>query len=117
MNNLIVRFVLATLAAVVMFSSINAFAKEHVTKEVQIKTSAFSEMCKNKIESILKDKKGVEDSYLSMDDKIVTITYNPDLVKPEDLQKSIKELGYDADIVNPDENKAESKVEKPAKMN
>jgi copper chaperone CopZ len=114
MKNLVVRLVLATFSAVVMFGSFNAFAKEQTSKEVKFKTSVFSEMCKNRIESVLKEQKGVEDSYLSMNDRIVTITYNPELIKQEDLQKSIKELGYEADLIKPIENKEKNKVQKPA---
>jgi hypothetical protein len=48
-----------------------------------------------------------------MDDKIVTITYKPDLIKPEDLQKSIKELGYEAELLKPIENENQNKDQKP----
>ena len=108
------KLAFATLVAVFVFSSLTSTAKEQPSKEVQIKTSAFSEMCKNKIESVLKDQKGVTDAYLSMEDKIVTITYNPELIQTEEIQKSIKDLGYDADLIKPIENKAQNNDQKPA---
>ena len=108
------KLVVTALFAVV-FLSVSTFAKDNNSKELQIKTSAFSFMCKSKIETALKDLKGVEDSYLSLDDQIVTITYDTTKVKPELLQSSIKDLGYDADFINVTNNKAESKDENKKK--
>jgi copper chaperone CopZ len=105
------RLALIAVTSVIIFSSMNVFANE-----IQIRTSAFSEMCKNKIESVLKNQKGVSDAFLSMSDKIVTITYNSDMVKPEDLQKSIKELGYDADLIKSIETKSQSIEDKTVKI-
>jgi copper chaperone CopZ len=110
MKNIIVKFALAAIAAVLIFGSSSVNAKENSTlKEVQIKTSAFSFMCKNNIETTLKNTNGVDDSYLSLDDQIVTIKYDPSSVKVEYLQKSIKDLGYDADLVNTVEDEAQIK--------
>jgi copper chaperone CopZ len=116
MKKEIAKFALAALFAVLLFGSSNLNAKENsILKEVQIKTTAFSFMCKDKIESTLKDTKGVTDSYLSLDDQIVTIMYDTSLVKVEDLQKSIKDLGYDAELVIPVEDNAQIKDKESSK--
>ena len=112
MKNIIVKFALATLVAVFMFGSVIVNAKDNSSlKEVKIKTSAFSFMCKNNIETTLKNTKGVDDSYLNLEDQIVTIIFDPSSVKVEDLRNSIKELGYDAELVNVTQEKAQIKNE------
>ncbi len=88
------------MGVVLTFSfAFNAYANEQSVKEVKIKTSAFSFMCKNKIESVLKEKSGVNDTYLDLENKVVTITYDDKILKAEDLEKEIKSMGYDAEII------------------
>ncbi|MBS3999950.1 MAG: heavy-metal-associated domain-containing protein [Desulfobulbaceae bacterium] len=85
--------------ALTLSLSNGSFAADEKMTEVKIETSAYSFMCKNRIETELKNLKGVEDSYLNLDDKIVTIKYNPNTVKPNEMMKVIKNMGYDADIL------------------
>jgi copper chaperone CopZ len=88
------------MGVVLTFSfAFNAYANEQNMKEVKIKTSAFSFMCKNKIESVLKDKAGVDDTYLDLNDKVVTIKFDDKKLKAEDLEKEIKSMGYEAEIM------------------
>lgn len=86
------------LIALLLFAS-SVFAAPSQKSEVKIKTSAFSWMCKNKIESKLKSLKGVDEAFLSMKDKVVTVTIENDKINKEELTKNIKNLGYDAEFL------------------
>jgi mercuric ion binding protein len=70
---------------------------------VKIKTSAICEMCKATIEKKLAFTKGVSESNLNLDDKVVTVIYNPKKTDVQSIKKSISEAGYDADEMMADE--------------
>jgi len=74
-------------------------SKENV-KEVRIQTNAFSYMCKDRIEQTLKELKGVESVFLSLDDKVVTIEYNEETVKTDAMLNSVKDIGYEAELLS-----------------
>lgn len=76
---------------------------------VKIKTSAICEMCKERIEKRLAFTKGVKDVNLNLDDKVVSVTFNPKKTNVEALKKVITETGYDADDVHKNEE-AHSKL-------
>jgi copper chaperone CopZ len=103
MKNSLVMFITITLlASVFSFAKVSAQTegKESTKKyEVKIKTSAFSEMCKNRIESEMKDCKGVLDAYLSLEDQVVTVTYDNESVKSSKLKSLINDIGYDAEVI------------------
>lgn len=69
------------------------------TAEVKIKTSAKCGMCKKRIERDLGVSKGIVNSNLNLDDKVVTITYNIKKTNPEKIKQVISRIGYDADEV------------------
>jgi periplasmic mercuric ion binding protein len=79
-----------------LLTSVSLWAKDQPNK-VKIKTSAICEMCKERIEKNLAYTKGVEASDLNLDDKVVTVTYNPKKTSVEKIKKAITEVGYDAD--------------------
>ncbi len=72
------------------------------TDTIRIKTSAQCEMCKNTIESDLSFEKGVKNSDLNMENKIITVIYNPEKTNPEKIMKAITKSGYDADSLKAD---------------
>jgi len=86
--------VLALLLGVVFSTTASKPGKE---KEVKIKTSAVCEMCKERIEKNLTLSKGVNEAVLNLDDKVVTIKYNPKKTDEASLRKVITDTGYDAD--------------------
>ena len=49
--------------------------------------------------------KGVEDLKVSLDEKTVTVTYDPAKTDEATLQKAIEKLGYTAEKVKPDEKR------------
>ena len=73
------------------------------TAELKIKTSAKCSMCKKRIERDLGVSKGIANSNLNLDDKVVTIKYNTKKTSPEKIKEVISKIGYDADEVVADQ--------------
>ncbi len=67
--------------------------------EVQIKTSAVCQMCKDRIENGLAFEKGVKKADLNLENKVLTVTYKPNKTSPEKIRMAVSKLGYDADEV------------------
>jgi mercuric ion binding protein len=86
--------IFALILGVVFSVSANKPGKE---KEVKIKTSAVCEMCKERIEKNLSLSKGISEAVLNLDDKVVTVKYNPKKTDEVAIRKVITETGYDAD--------------------
>lgn len=91
MKKLVFSLVLAFIAA-------SSFAGEK-PQTIKIKTSAICEMCKERIERQLAYTKGVKESNLNLDDKVVTVSYFAKKVDAAKIKKAITEVGYDADEV------------------
>jgi periplasmic mercuric ion binding protein len=72
-------------------------SKPSKQKEVKIKTSAQCDMCKERLERNLTLSKGVAEAVLNLDDKVVTVKYNPKKTDEATIKKIITETGYDAD--------------------
>ncbi|MDF7818485.1 heavy metal-associated domain-containing protein [Runella sp. MFBS21] len=87
-------FIFALILGVVFSTVANKPGKE---KEVKIKTSAVCEMCKERIEKNLTLSKGINEAILNLDDKIVTVKYNPSKTNEAAIRKVITDTGYDAD--------------------
>jgi periplasmic mercuric ion binding protein len=100
MTNFKTTRIITAIAFLAIFLSANVamFAKNEV-QEVKIKTSAMCADCKAKIERSLHQTKGVQEAELNLDDKFVTIKYNPAKTSPDKLRKVIAKGGYDADGV------------------
>ncbi|MCP9768499.1 heavy-metal-associated domain-containing protein [Lacihabitans sp. LS3-19] len=77
--------------------SVNAQANK--TEEVKFKTSAKCSMCKARIEGDMGKSAGVKSVKLNLDDKTVSIVYNPKKVNKDELKTRISKIGYDADEV------------------
>lgn len=71
------------------------------SKMVNITTNACSEECKAKLEKGLKDVDGIMKSSLNLDDKVVSVQYDPAKTDPNQIKKSIAKMGYNADDVKP----------------
>lgn len=91
MKKFITAFVVATL---IMAST--TFAQKN-TAEVKIKTSAQCEMCKTRIETAMAYEKGIVNSNLDLEDKVLTVTFKTGKTNAEKIRKALNELGYDAD--------------------
>jgi len=91
---------------IIFFATVfNGFAKVDPPKtaEVKIKTSAICGMCKKRIERDLGVSKGIVSSNLNLDNKVVTVTYNPNKTNPAKIKSTISKIGYDADEVIADQ--------------
>ena len=69
------------------------------TEIVTIQTSAQCDGCKERIESALKNVKGIKSATLNLDDKKVTVVYQPKKTSPDQIRNAISMSGYDADEV------------------
>lgn len=65
-------------------------------KEVKFKTSAICEMCKERLERNLGLSKGVKYANLDLEDKVMTIKYNPKKTDEATIKETIVNTGYDA---------------------
>ena len=79
------------------------------TATVKLKTSAKCEMCKERLERNLTLTKGVKEAFLNLDDKVMTVTYNPKKTDAAKIKTAISNTGYDADEVVADQ-KAHDKL-------
>lgn len=97
-------FMKSLLAKIFFFAMIATFATFSIAsaegmKELKVKTSATNYIAKDKIESITILLKGVEESNLNLDNKILTVKYDPSIMSADMLVKTIKNIGFDADVV------------------
>jgi mercuric ion binding protein len=69
---------------------------------IQIKTSAVCDMCKETLEKAMAYEKGVKESDLDVDSKILTVKYDPKKTSPEKIKLAITKVGYDADEMKAD---------------
>lgn len=52
--------------------------------------------CQSTVKKTIKSLSGVKDVEVSLENKAAFITYNPNLIKPEQIQKAINDKGYSA---------------------
>ena len=71
--------------------------KAKKTETVTFKVSMHCKNCVAKITDNISFIRGVEDLKVSLDQKTVTITYNPAKTDEATLQKAIEKLGYSAE--------------------
>ncbi len=90
------------LSIILLLICSNSFAQSKKSAVVIIKTSAECDQCKKRIESNLLYEKGVKFCKLDVPSKNLTVTYNPEKIKPEQLKRAISKLGYDADELKAD---------------
>ncbi len=95
---------IAVLMFVFSFFGFAAHAQQAASSaEVQIKTSAICGMCKKRIERDLGLSKGIESASLNLDNKVVTVKYNPRKTDAKKIKGQISKIGYDADEVVADQ--------------
>ncbi len=77
------------------------FAKEQTKPATAQKIKMFVDgmvcnACQSTVKKTIKSLDGVKDAEVSLENKIAFITYYPDLIKPEQIQKAINDKGYSA---------------------
>jgi len=91
---------LIALAFIVGISSAKDSVAAIPTNEITIETSAFSWMCKNKIETNVLKMDGVMDCEVNLDTKTITVKLDPENITPLRVLNEIEDLGYDATLIN-----------------
>ena len=102
-----------SIVAILLFS-LTIVTNAQKVKEVKIKTSAQSELCKANIEKYLAYEKGVKDVDLDLKSNIVTVKYSSKRTNEDKICAAICELGYDANGKKGDK-KAYDKLPKECK--
>lgn len=65
------------------------------TKEATFRVTGMTcAACSNRIEKVLNKMEGVEQANVNLAVESASITYQPDVIAPEDIQKKIENLGY-----------------------
>ncbi|MEI7801469.1 MAG: heavy-metal-associated domain-containing protein [Bacteroidota bacterium] len=86
-----------------LFTAFNTKAGVTVLKggkeKAVIQTSAQCGECQEKIEGAVKKLDGVKSVDLNLDNKKLTVTFDPTKVKLEEIKTAISNVGYDADDV------------------
>ncbi|WP_370086384.1 heavy-metal-associated domain-containing protein [Ekhidna sp.] len=67
--------------------------------KIEIKTSGICEMCQYAIEKDLAFEKGVKEASFSIEDKVVTVVYNPKKTDAQTIRTRITMVGYHADTL------------------
>lgn len=67
--------------------------------KIEIKTSGICEMCQYTIEKDLAFEKGVKEASFNVEDKVVTVIYNPKKTDAQTLRTRITMVGYHADTL------------------
>jgi len=81
------------LLAVCTFFAVNVFAQE---KTDTIKVSGECGMCKSRIQKALK-LQGVSSAIWDTETKLLTVTYNPEKINNDDIQKKVAAVGHDTE--------------------
>ena len=69
----------------------------------KIKTSAVCDMCKETIEKAMAYEKGVKESELDVDTKVLTVKFDPKKTSLAKIRTAVVKTGYDADGLQADE--------------
>jgi periplasmic mercuric ion binding protein len=93
-------------ALIALFFITNTYAqtgtKSSAIKSEVIKVSGNCGMCKERIETAAKVD-GVTSASWNKDTKVLTLAYNPNVVKSEDVQKKIASVGHDTEKFKADD--------------
>ena len=93
---------LLIIAVLLISSNLTGQPSQKKGEELKIKTSAQCGMCKDRIEKVMAYEKGIYESDLNLDDKVLTVRYNLKKTTLEKIRKVLNETGYDADDTKAD---------------
>lgn len=106
------KLILACIMAITTFSSYSVPTTQDVLKTNEIlhnETETFKVygncgMCKKRIESSLKDVKGVSKATWDVKSKMMKVTFDPHVISLEKIKTTIASVGHDVDGVKADDN-------------
>lgn len=84
------------LMAAIMFVSSSLLAQSSETKTDTIKVAGECGMCKNRIQKALKHE-GISSAIWDMETKVLKVSYSPDKISNDDIQKKVAALGHDTE--------------------
>ncbi len=98
------KFALVSLIALFIITNTYAqtVAKSNTLKTETIKVSGNCGMCKERIETAAKVD-GVTSASWNKDTKMLTLAYNPTVVKSDEVQKKIAAVGHDTEKFKADD--------------
>jgi copper chaperone CopZ len=102
--------IIITAALLLLFSSVSLSGQEKNKKElatVKFETSIDCDHCVSTIMKNIPFEKGVKDVKCDLSTKLVTIQYQKDKNKPEQLKRALEKLGYTAKEVKEKEDGTE----------
>ena len=67
--------------------------------QIDIQTSGICEMCKFALEKDLTFEKGVKSADFNLENKVLTLVYNPKKTDPQTLRERVTKVGYHADTL------------------
>lgn len=100
---------LVTLAFSLHLSAQKAPVEVDGAYKIEIKTSAICEMCQATLEEDLTFEKGVKTATLNLEDKVMSVVYNPKKTDAQTIRQRIAQVGYHADTLARD-NQAYEKL-------
>jgi periplasmic mercuric ion binding protein len=90
--------ILAISFLVLLFASTISFAQTSKEKEVKFLTSAHCGSCKAAIEKAAKGVDGVSFSEVNLENKVVTVKFDPSKTSEEKIKAAIVKAGYKAEL-------------------
>jgi copper chaperone CopZ len=97
-----INSLLIILLSVIIFSACESKNEEH-TQTAQFKVFGNCDMCKKRIESSIKEQKGVASVEWNVDNKMVKVQYDS-TVAVDDLHKKIAAAGHDTELMTANED-------------
>lgn len=97
-----VKFLSISIIALIISVSVSAQNQQMSTKTESFNVAGKCGMCKTRIEKAAKIE-GVTKAEWDSDKQLLTVTYMPDMVKIDDLQKKIAAVGHDTEKFKADD--------------
>lgn len=67
----------------------------HVEQKIKIAVEGMTCIaCQSTVKKTIQSLEGVKDATISLENKIAFITYYPDIISPEQIQKAVNDKGY-----------------------
>ncbi len=98
------RFFSLALISIIVFTS-NTFAVDKIY-ELTFKTSINNTAGKERVETVINLLKGVKETNLNLENRTLTVEYDPDHINSDMIAYCLKSLGYDVVLVNDSEVEA-----------
>lgn len=102
-KNIIVTLFLGILSATASFAQTEKQGKQRQEQQViKVKTEEFKVygkcgMCKRRIESALKDIKGIQAATWDVDSKMLKVSYDENLISLHEINQKIADVGHDTE--------------------